>query len=64
VRTNACIASCPTWACGQPNDTTGNSLNCRLNNAYDALDASDTGASPSELAAKCQAAGPNSPICL
>jgi hypothetical protein len=52
-----CRAACnaPTWACGRPGETTGNTLFCRL--AHMAL------AGVGAAATECPNAGPNSPTC-
>jgi hypothetical protein len=52
-----CRAACngPAWACGNPGDTTGNSLFCRM--------AHMTLAGLGSPAAACPNAGPNSPVC-
>ena len=54
---DACLAACraPAWACGNPGETTGNSLFCRL--AHMAL----AGVGPAAM--ECPRAGPGSAAC-
>jgi hypothetical protein len=55
-----CSATCrlPTWSCGTSADTTGNTLYCRLNHAYNAVD------EPATASVECPLAGTESTACL
>jgi hypothetical protein len=55
-----CYAACvlPTWSCGTPTDTSGNTIWCRINHVYAAED------HPSTAAVECPLGGPTSTGCL
>jgi hypothetical protein len=56
---DACVTVCsaPTWSCGSPGATTGNTLWCRITHGMAAA------ASSSAAATECPQAGPNSTSC-